>query len=275
MTGEPAQIPDVREDPDYDYGAGPQIGDYRSLFGAPLIRDGRVEGVFGLMHPRPRAFLPPQMEMVRAFADQAVIAIENARLFDEVRDRTRDLTESLEQQTAAGEILRVISSSPTDVQPVFDAIAHSAAGLCEATNGTVFRLRDGLIHLVGHYSLSQDQLASVQRSFPAPLDRGTASGRAILSRAVVHIHDIAADPEYSAQSLVRTGLRSVLSVPMLRNGELIGSINVSREELRPFSDRQIELLKTFADQAVIAVNNVGLFNETGRRWSGRPRRPTS
>ena len=176
--------------------------------------------------------------------------------------KTRDLQESLEQQTASAEILRVISSSPTDVQPVFDAIAHSAAVLCEATNGTVFRLRDGLIHLVGYYSLSQAQLASVQHSFPAPLDRGTASGRAILERGVVHIRDIAADPEYSAHSLVKTGLRSVLSVPMLRNGEPIGSINVSRDAVRPFSERQIELLKTFADQAVIAINNVGLFNET-------------
>src|SRR4029077_9297091 len=110
------------------------------------------------------------------------------------------------------EILRVISSSPTDVQPVFDAIARSAAVLCEATNGTVFRLRDGLIHLVGHYSLSPKQLASLQQSFPVPLDRGTTSGRAILERAVVHIHDIAADPGYSAPALVKTGLRSVLSV---------------------------------------------------------------
>ena len=130
---------------------------------------------------------------MQTFADQAVIAIENVRLFDEVQAKTRDLQESLEQQTASAEILRVISSSPTDVQPVFDAIAHSAAVLCEATNGTVFRLRDGLIHLVGHYSLSQKQLASLQRSFPAPLDRATASGRAILDRAVVHIPDIAAD----------------------------------------------------------------------------------
>ena len=156
----------------------------------------------------------------------------------------------------------MISRSPTDVQPVFDAIAHSAAVLCEATNGTVFRLRDGLIHLVGYYSLSQAQLASVQHSFPAPLDRGTASGRAILECGVVHIRDIAADREYSAHSIVKTGLRSVLSVPMLRNGEPIGSINVSRDVVRPFSERQIELLKTFADQAVIAINNVGLFNET-------------
>ena len=170
----------------------------------------------------------------------------------------------------------MISSSPTDVQPVFDAIAHSAAVLCEATNGTVFRLRDGLIHLVGYYSLSQAQLASVQHSFPAPLDRGTASGRAILECGVVHIRDIAADPEYSAHSLVKTGLRSVLSVPMLRNGEPIGSINVSRDAVRPFSERQIELLKTFADQAVIAINNVGLFNETRealRAAEGDRRRP--
>ena len=261
LTGKVVVIPDILEDRDYAHPAN-ELNRTRSLLAVPLLRNDRVEGVLVIAQTEPGAFSSRQIELVQTFADQAVIAIENARLFDEVQAKTRDLQESLEQQTASAEILRVISSSPTDVQPVFDAIAHSAAVLCEATNGTVFRLRDALIHLVGHYSLSQAQLASVQHSFPAPLDRGTASGRAILERGVVHIRDIAADREYSAHSLVKTGLRSVLSVPMLRNGEPIGSINVSRDVVRPFSERQIELLKTFADQAVIAINNVGLFNET-------------
>ena len=163
-------------------GAGTPGLAWRTTLAMPLMREGEAVGAISLRRVEVSPFTDAQIALLRTFADQAVIAIENARLFDEVQARTRDLTESLEQQTAAGEILRVISSSPTDVQPVFDAIAHSAAGLCEATNGTVFRLRDGLVHLVGHYSLSQEQLASVQRSFPAPLDRGTASGRAILSR---------------------------------------------------------------------------------------------
>jgi two-component system NtrC family sensor kinase len=261
LTGKVVVIPDILEDRDYAHPAN-ELNRTRSLLAVPLLRNDRGEGVLVIAQTQPGAFSSRQIELVQTFADQAVIAIENARLFDEVQAKTRDLQESLEQQTASAEILRVISSSPTDVQPVFDAIAHSAAVLCEATNGTVFRLRDALIHLVGHYSLSQAQLASVQHSFPAPLDRGTASGRAILERGVVHIRDIAADREYSAHSLVKTGLRSVLSVPMLRNGEPIGSINVSRDVVRPFSERQIELLKTFADQAVIAINNVGLFNET-------------
>ena len=143
---------------------------------------------------------------------------------------------------------------------MFDAIARRRR-VVRATNGTVFRLRDGLIHLVGYYSLSQAQLASVQHSFPLPLDRGTASGRAILECGVVHIRDIAADPDYSAHSLVQVVRRSVLSVPMLRNGEPIGSINVSRDAV-PILRAADRLLKTFADQAMIAINNVGLFNET-------------
>ena len=234
---------------------------WRANLVMPLMREGEAVGVIGLRRTEPMAFSETQIQLLKTFADQAVIAIENVRLFDEVQARTRDLTESLEQQTASAEILRVISSSPTDVQPVFDAIAHSAAALCEATNGAVFRLRDGLIHLVGHYSMSQKQLASLRQSFPAPLDRAIASGRAILDRAIIHIPDVAVEPGYPA-ALAKTGLRSVLSVPMLRNGESIGSINVSREAVRPFSGRQIELLKIFADQAVIAINNVGLFNET-------------
>ncbi|HEY1863917.1 MAG TPA: GAF domain-containing protein, partial [Roseiarcus sp.] len=262
LEGKAIQVEDVQADPEYWPKNFAKPGELRTGLGIPMMRNGALIGVLALMRTEVRPFKAKQIELVQTFADQAVIAIENARLFDEVQAKTRDLQESLEQQTASAEILRVISSSPTDVQPVFDAIAHSAAVLCEATNGTVFRLRDGLIHLVGHYSLSPTQLASVQHSFPAPLDRGTASGRAILERGVVHILDIAADPEYTAHSLVKTGLHSVLSVPMLRNGEPIGSINVSRDAVRPFSDRQIELLKTFADQAVIAINNVGLFNET-------------
>jgi GAF domain-containing protein len=263
LSGKVEQIEDIFEDPEYWLqGRAAETAGIRAVLGVPLLRNDRAEGALVLSRRQPGRYSPRVVELIRTFADQAVIAIENARLFDEVQGKTRDLQESLEQQTASAEILRVISSSPTDVQPVFDAIAHSAAVLCEAANGTVFRLQDGLIHLVGYYSLSQPQLASVQLSFPAPLDRGTASGRAILGRGVVHIDDIAADREYSAHSLVKTGLRSVLSVPMLRNGEPIGSINVSRAAVRPFSERQIELLKTFADQAVIAINNVGLFNET-------------
>ena len=262
LEGKAIQVEDVEADPEYWPKNFARPGELRTGLGIPMMRNGAPIGVLALMRVEVRPFNAKQIDLVQTFADQAVIAIENVRLFDEVQAKTRDLQESLEQQTASAEILRVISSSPTDVQPVFDAIAHSAAVLCEATNGTVFRLREGLIHLVGYYSLSQAQLASVQHSFPAPLDRGTASGRAILECGVVHIRDIAADPEYSAHSLVKTGLRSVLSVPMPRNGEPIGSINVSRDAVRPFSERQIELLKTFADQAVIAINNVGLFNET-------------
>ena len=261
LSGTVENIADVQADAEYDPSIATRMGACAAA-GVPLLRDHEVVGALALGRPRPGLYSDREIELVQTFADQAAIAIENVRLFDEVQARTRDLQEFLEQQTASAEILRVISRSPTDVQPVFDAIAHSAAVLCEATNGTVFRLRDGLIHLVGYYSLSQAQLASVQHSFPAPLDRGTASGRAILECGVVHIRDIAADREYSAHSLVKTGLRSVLSVPMLRNGEPIGSINVSRDVVRPFSERQIELLKTFADQAVIAINNVGLFNET-------------
>ena len=156
----------------------------------------------------------------------------------------------------------MISSSPTDVQPVFDAIARSAAVLCEATNGTVFRLRDSVIHLVGHYSLSEVQLASVQRSFPAPLDRAPRRGERSWSAPSFTSATLPPTPNTPRDLSSQTGLRSVLSVPMLRHGEPIGSINVSRDVVRPFSERQIELLKTFADQAVIAINNVGLFNET-------------
>src|SRR5277367_3095794 len=227
-----------------------------------MLRDDAVMGVFTLVREEPGHFSPRAIELTQTFADQAVIAIENVRLFDEVQARTRDLSEALEQQTAAAEILRVISSSPTDLQPVFDAIARSASELCEGSSSQVFRFRDGLIHHLALHNTSKEYLAGVRSTFPTPPHPAIAVGRAILRRAVVHIPDVSADPEYSASSIVKAGLRTILSVPMLRNGEPIGAINVTRNYPRPYTDRQIELLKTFADQAVIAINNVGLFNET-------------
>jgi GAF domain-containing protein len=239
-----------------------RTNDDRALVGVPLLREGRIEGAIVLGRREPGRFSDRSIGLTQTFADQAVIAIENVRLFDEVQARTRDLTESLEQQTAAAEILRVISSSPTDLRPVFDAIARSASELCEGSSSQVFLYRNGVIDIVAHHKTPDEALAGALSTFPAPPDPGTASGRAILRRAVIHIPDIAADPEYSASSIVKAGLRTILSVPMLRNGEPIGVINATRTYSRSYTDRQIELLKTFADQAVIAINNVGLFNET-------------
>jgi signal transduction protein with GAF and PtsI domain len=141
MAGEAVHIPDVLADPDYDFGEGPRIGNYRALLGAPLIRDGKVDGVFTLMRPEPGAFTPRQIEIVQTFADQAVIAIENARLFNEVQARTRDLTEALQQQTATADVLKVISRSAFDLQAVLTTLAESARELCGASFVTLF-MRD-------------------------------------------------------------------------------------------------------------------------------------
>ena len=193
-----------------------------------------------------------------------MIAIENVRLFTELEARNRELTEALEQQTATAEILRVISRSPTDAQPVFDAIVHSAVPLCEADMGAVFRFDGNLIHWVAQHGMTPKRLEAMHREFPRPPGRGSTTARAILTRGVVHV-DVAEDPEYTAEALVQAGFRIALSVPMLRDGSPIGAISVAREEGQPFSDTQIALLQTFADQAVIAIENVRLFQELQAR----------
>ena len=253
----PVQVLDVTADPAY-FSAMRGQSDARTALGVPLLREGEPIGNFVIARRRVESFTDRQIELIQTFADQAVIAIENARLFNETK-------EALERQTATSDILNVIASSPTDTQPVFDAIARSAAKLCEGTNSGVFRLRDGLVHLAGHHNLSPEQLAFAPKAFPAPPHRGYMAGRAIVDRAVAHVADIAADPEYSAESMVKAGFRSAVSVPMFCNGEPIGAINVTREEARPFSVRQIELLKTFADQAVIAIENARLFEAEQQR----------
>ena len=179
-----------------------------------------------------------------------------------------DLTEALEQQTATSEILRVVSSSPTDVQPVFDAIARSAGRLCDAAFSVVVRFDGQLLHLDAHHNLTSDALEAYRQVFPAPPDRRTVSGRAILDGAPVHIQDIETDPEFLPANLEAArlvGYRSILAVPMHRIPSPVGVIAVARQQPGPFSDKHITLLKTFADQAVIAIENVRLFQELQAR----------
>ena len=195
----------------------------------------------------------------QTFADQAVIAIENVRLFNETK-------EALEHQTATADILRVISSSPTDLQPVFDVIVQSAVRLCDGLFAAMFRFDGELIHFAAQHNFTPEGLEAVRRTFPVRPTRALGSGRAILRRAVVHIPDVEVDPEYAHQAMRRAvGFRSGLWVPMMREGAPIGVIAVVRAEPGPFSDNQIELLKTFADQAVIAIENVRLFKELQAR----------
>ena len=230
----------------------------------PLLREGVPIGVICGFRWEVRPFSEQQIALLKTFADQAVIAIENVRLFQELQARNRDLTEALEQQTATSEILRVISSSPTDVQPVFDAIARSAVRLCGARIGAVFRFDGELLHLAAHHNYTPDILELLQRLYPMRPSREQLSGRAILAKAVVQVADLFADPEYRQQVARTGGWRSMLAVPMLREGNPVGAISINRLETGTFSESQIALLQTFADQAVIAIENVRLFTELSK-----------
>src|SRR4029453_6807372 len=179
-----------------------------------------------------------------------------------VNDLEKRLAEALERETAAAEILRVISSSPTDAQPVFDAIAESAVRLCEVLYANVSTFDGRMLRYVAFNNVRPAAIAMLREKFPSPPTRGGSSGRAILDRAVVHIPDGSADPEYEFSDIASTAnYRALVAVPMLREGSPIGAINVARAQVGPFSDEHIELLQTFADPAVIAIENVRLFTE--------------
>ena len=261
MTGETVLVPDVLADPDYNYGVGPQLGNYRALLGVPLIRDGKVEGVFGLQGREPGAFTQRQIELVRTFADQAVIAIENARLFNEVQAKTRDLEESLQQQTATADVLKVISRSAFDLQAVLHTLVESAAKLCDADKATITRQIDGVFYRAESYGLSEEFMGQV-RNIPVAPERGSITGRVMLEGKAIQVEDVEADPEYWPKNFARPGeLRTGLGIPMMRNGAPIGVLALMRVEVRPFNAKQIDLVQTFADQAVIAIENVRLFDE--------------
>ena len=259
-------IVDVLADPEFEQYEAQRVGGYRSVLAIPMLKEDDLVGLFFMWRTQVRAFTDKQIDLVATFADQAVIAIENVRLFTELETRNRDLSETLEQQTATGEILRVISSSPTDVQPVFDTIARNARRLCEADSGAVFTYDGELIHLASLDNVGSRSADALRGSYPMPATRGHASGRAILEGRPIHIVDAQADRDYDMRGVVGAGLRSVLAVPMMRDGKAIGIVVLHTWGTpRPFSDNQVALLQTFADQAVIAVHNVRLFKELNAR----------
>jgi GAF domain-containing protein/CheY-like chemotaxis protein len=237
----------------------------RAVVAVPMVHEGRPIGVISVSRGTEGPFSDRQIALLRTFADQAVIAIENARLFKELEARNAELRVALEQQTATSEILRVISRSPTDEQPVFEAIVRSARRLCEATYSVVFLVEAGQLALKAVEGVDAAGIAALEQAYPLPVARGTTSGRAILDRGVVHIEDSWLDPGYTHSLRDTIALRSILSVPIFREGVPIGAVSVWRGEVRPFSDKQIALLQTFADQAVIAVENVRLFKELEAR----------
>jgi GAF domain-containing protein/DNA-binding response OmpR family regulator len=257
-------IPDIREDPEYTSSLRGELG-FRTILAVPMLREGEPIGALGLWRREVAPFSGKQIELVATFADQAVIAIENVRLFTELEARNSELRVTLEQQTATSDILGVISSSPTDEQPVFDAIVHSARRLCEATYSVVFLTRDGQLTLKAVAGVDEGGIAALQRMYPIPIGRDTTSGRAIVERSIVHVEDSWLDRDYTHPLRDTIALRSILSVPIFREGNPIGAVSVWRGEVRAFSDKQIELLQTFADQAVIAIENVRLFKELEAR----------
>ena len=236
----------------------------RTVLAVPMLRDDSVLGVISTWRREVRPFTDKQVKLLETFARQAVIAIDNVRLFKELEARNRELAEALEQQTATAKILRVISSSPTDVGPVFQTIVDNSTRLCEANFAAVFLLDGNRLYAPAHTPVTPAFVDYLEGGFQ--VSRGTTSGRAALGRRTVQIVDVLADPEFEVKPAhVAEGLRTVLSVPMLRNGEVIGLVNVWRREVRPFSEKQIKLLETFARQAVIAIDNARLFRELEAR----------
>jgi GAF domain-containing protein/DNA-binding response OmpR family regulator len=257
----PVHIADVLADPEYRSHDMQRLGGFRTMLGVPLLRDGSCVGVMSMTRATPRPFTDRQIELVTTFADQAVIAIENARLFGEVQARTDDLAESLQQQTATADVLKVISRSTFDLQTVLDTLVESAARLCDADMASVHRPKGDAYPYVASYGHSRE-FDDFMRAHPIHLDKASVLGRAVLGASVVQVPDVLADRDFSPGLRERAMVgrfRTVLGVPLLREGTPIGVIMLTRSEVRPFTQKQIDLATTFADQAVIAIENVRLF----------------
>ena len=244
-----------------------ELGGIRTVVAVPMLKENEIVGIFSVHRREVRPFTDKQIALVTNFAAQAVIAIENARLLNELRQRTTDLTEALEQQTATSNVLQVISSSPGDVEPVFAALLENAARICDANFGNIFRWDGDALHLIATHN-TPPSFAEYRKRRPLPLKPKLPFARMVSAKAVVHCADAAALPAYTEQhdaevaaAVELGGIRTFVAVPMLKENNLIGALIVYRQEVRPFTDKQIGLVKNFAAQAVIAIENARLLNE--------------
>ena len=267
LTRQVARIDDAWSDPLYEKKGDAKIGGARSMIGVPLMRQGEPIGAIGLARSQVNPFTDREIELVVTFADQAVIAIENARLFEAEQQRTRELTESLEQQTATSEVLQVISSSPGDLEPVFETMLENAVRICDATFGNIHRWDGEALHILASLNTPAAFAEFRKRSALRPGPEAPF-GRMVATKTAVHVTDLSADPAYIEQraptvvAAVELGsVRTILYVPMLKENELIGAFTLSRSEVRPFTDKQIAVVTNFAAQAVIAIENARLLGE--------------
>jgi GAF domain-containing protein len=221
-------------------------------------------GTITLYRLQVKPFTDKQVALVESFADQALIAIENARLFEEVQARTRELQEALEYQTATSEVLGVISQSPAKIQPVLDTIAETAQRLCQSADAYIFKLDEGRYRLVAANDARPERVEYLKNN-PIVPDRGSVVGRVALEGRSIQVADVLADCEYTLSAVGSEGYRTTLGVPLLRDAISIGVIILTRYQVQPFSEKQVELVTTFADQAVIAIENTRLFEEVQSR----------
>jgi two-component system, NtrC family, sensor kinase len=264
LTKSPVRLEDVLTDPDYDQ-RFPRAMGWRRMLGVPMLCEDDPLGVIVVGWAESGPVPKVQEELLKTFADQAAIAIENVRLFEHAEARTRELSEALEQQAATSEVLNVISRSKFDLQPILQSMVDTAARLCRADTAGIFRLDQGIYRFAAGYCLDPRYL-EIERSTPITPGPGTVVGRAAMRREVVQIADAMDDPLYEKKKDAEIGqVRSLVGVPLMREGEPIGVIALARQRVEPFVDREIELATTFADQAVIAIENVRLFENVEAR----------